>query len=604
MSGLRRALIAPRGRSPSWPAIGSAALILTSDHDEPRGLAAALILTAGWGFAGTGLYAWDRRPGNNIGPLMTAIGFTWFFQGLQVVEQQRRLRDRGRSAPRSPTRSSSTSWSASPPAGSRPDFSASSSAPAYLTTTVLQLAWAFFIDPTKQSDCDGCPENPILISGHEGDRRTRSTPSRCLIAILRDRLDRGDRLPALAAQHAGAAPRPHPGRRSPAGVAFTILLAQLILSEVGVPQAVEDGRLRRRDRRLRLPSPSPSCSACCARGSAGRRRSRTRAQRRERAAQRRAAGQGRGAARLARADRRGRLRRAPAGRARPPRRRPAAPDGADDEPAAGPRQARAPTRRRPPSCSTRRWRSSRAATARAARARPRHPPGGAQRPRPRRGARRPRRTLAGAGRDRRDARPSGCRPGRVATYFVVAEALTNVARYADAERRDACGSSRENGAVEVEVRDDGVGGADLDAGTGLRGLEDRVAALEAASRSRSRAGRGDHRGGEDPVRVVVADDSTLLREGLVRLLEEAGPRGRRPGRRRRGAAAQGPRPQARRRRRRRADAADPHRRGPARRARDPRRAARGRASWSSPSTSKSPTPASSWPRAPRASATC
>src|SRR5262249_37413556 len=35
-------------------------------------------------------------------------------------------------------------------------------------------------------------------------------------------------------------------------------------------------------------------------------------------------------------------------------------------------------------------------------------------------------------------------------------------------------------------------------------------------------GRRDDRGCEDPVRVVVADDSTLLREGVVRLLEEAG----------------------------------------------------------------------------------
>ena len=82
--------------------------------------------------------------------------------------------------------------------------------------------------------------------------------------------------------------------------------------------------------------------------------------------------------------------------------------------------------------------------------------------------------------------------------------------------------SRDNGVVEVEVRDDGVGGADPDAGTGLRGLEDRVAALEGQLRGRAAPGRGDHGGGEDPVRVVVADDSTLLREGLVRLLEEAG----------------------------------------------------------------------------------
>ena len=38
--------------------------------------------------------------------------------------------------------------------------------------------------------------------------------------------------------------------------------------------------------------------------------------------------------------------------------------------------------------------------------------------------------------------------------------------------------SRRNGQVEVEVSDDGVGGADPEAGSGLRGLADRVAALD------------------------------------------------------------------------------------------------------------------------------
>ena len=64
-----------------------------------------------------------------------------------------------------------------------------------------------------------------------------------------------------------------------------------------------------------------------------------------------------------------------------------------------------------------------------------------------------------------------------ASYFVVAEALTNVARYANASRAEVS-VGRSDGQVEVEVRDDGVGGADPDAGSGLRGLADRVAALD------------------------------------------------------------------------------------------------------------------------------
>ena len=57
-----------------------------------------------------------------------------------------------------------------------------------------------------------------------------------------------------------------------------------------------------------------------------------------------------------------------------------------------------------------------------------------------------------------------------AAYFVVAEALTNVAKYADATHARV-EVRRENGAAVIDVRDDGVGGADAAAGTGLRGLE-------------------------------------------------------------------------------------------------------------------------------------
>ena len=106
MTGLRRALIALAILA-FVIGIGSVALILTSDHASPRGLAASLILVAGWGFAGTGLYAWDRRPDSRVGPLMTAIGFTWFFQAMEASDISAVFVDRGLSASRSPTRSSS-----------------------------------------------------------------------------------------------------------------------------------------------------------------------------------------------------------------------------------------------------------------------------------------------------------------------------------------------------------------------------------------------------------------------------------------------------------------------------------------------------------------
>ncbi len=80
-------------------------------------------------------------------------------------------------------------------------------------------------------------------------------------------------------------------------------------------------------------------------------------------------------------------------------------------------------------------------------------------------------------------------PVESATYFVVAEALTNVARYAQASHARVS-VSRENGSVRVEIADDGVGGADPAAGSGLRGLADRVAALDGRLLIDSPAGAG------------------------------------------------------------------------------------------------------------------
>ena len=77
-----------------------------------------------------------------------------------------------------------------------------------------------------------------------------------------------------------------------------------------------------------------------------------------------------------------------------------------------------------------------------------------------------------------------------AAYFVVAEALTNVAKYACASHARV--DVRRAGAeLVVEVRDDGVGGAVLDGGSGLRGLADRVGALDGTLELDSAPGAGD-----------------------------------------------------------------------------------------------------------------
>jgi signal transduction histidine kinase len=90
-------------------------------------------------------------------------------------------------------------------------------------------------------------------------------------------------------------------------------------------------------------------------------------------------------------------------------------------------------------------------------------------------------------------------PVESAAYFVVSEALANVAKYARASYATVA-VRRANGRVTVDVADDGVGGADAGNGSGLRGLADRVAALDGTLSLDSPAGEGTRLHAEIPVR--------------------------------------------------------------------------------------------------------
>jgi signal transduction histidine kinase len=89
-------------------------------------------------------------------------------------------------------------------------------------------------------------------------------------------------------------------------------------------------------------------------------------------------------------------------------------------------------------------------------------------------------------------------PVEAAAYFVVAEALTNVVKYAGASQARVS-VSRSNGHAVVEVADDGVGGADPGRGSGLRGLADRISALDGTLVLSSPEGAGTLLRAEIPV---------------------------------------------------------------------------------------------------------
>ena len=111
-------------------------------------------------------------------------------------------------------------------------------------------------------------------------------------------------------------------------------------------------------------------------------------------------------------------------------------------------------------------------------------------------------------------------PIESAAYFAVAESLANVVKHARATRAWVR-LRHEDGRLRMVVGDDGVGGADP-AGSGLQGLGRRLSAFD-GTLSRPEPARGsdrDHDG--SAMRVVVAEDETLLRDGLIRILDAHG----------------------------------------------------------------------------------
>ncbi|MGE0067894.1 MAG: sensor histidine kinase [Solirubrobacterales bacterium] len=483
MSALRRAL-AGLGVLALVLGVLTGALIVGSDHSSPRGLLLGLILGAGWSFAFTGLYAWYQRPANKTGALMTAIGFTWFFQGLTASNNSVvfAIGMLGATVPFAILLQLLASF----PSGRIESRLALAAVwLGYIATVPMQLLWAPLVDPTKQGDCEGCPENPILISGHEGLADAISalqviagvTAIAVVIGVVFSRWRRSS-----PAQRRVLTPVVFTG-----GIAFAILLVQLVLGELGVSETVKDasyiasitifaclplaflaGLLRSRIGRAEEVSSALSAENAQLNAELEAKVEELRASRH---------------------------RIVEAGYAERRRVERNLHDGAQQRLMAltmNLRLAREKLDSDPALAAElldEAMEELGAATAELRElARGIHPVLLSER-----GLR----AALGGLADRSPVpvqileTPAERLPEAVemAAYFVVAEALTNVARYADAAEATVR-VARNNGVVEVEVSDDGGGGADPAAGTGLRGLEDRVAALDGSFEVDSRAGAG------------------------------------------------------------------------------------------------------------------
>jgi signal transduction histidine kinase len=93
----------------------------------------------------------------------------------------------------------------------------------------------------------------------------------------------------------------------------------------------------------------------------------------------------------------------------------------------------------------------------------------------------------------------------VAAYYVVAEALTNAAKHADAAEMHVWARADGN-QLHLSVRDDGIGGAEFGRGSGLVGLKDRVEALGGRMEVRSPAGSGTSLNVAIPLGVVLTKE--------------------------------------------------------------------------------------------------
>ncbi len=112
-------------------------------------------------------------------------------------------------------------------------------------------------------------------------------------------------------------------------------------------------------------------------------------------------------------------------------------------------------------------------------------------------------------------------PVESAAYFAVSELLANVSKHAEA-RQTWIDIRHTDEMLRIGVTDNGHGGADPARGSGLRGIERRLAPFDGvlADQQPARRPDGGHHG--DSVRVVIAEDLFLLRDGLTRMLQAHG----------------------------------------------------------------------------------
>jgi signal transduction histidine kinase len=218
-------------------ALGVLALVvvINGGHNVHRGAYAALVLATGWGFVGTGLYVWGRRPGNGIGPLMTAVGFATMWKALAFANGSLlyTIGSLGEVLIFAVLVHLMLSFPTGRLEGRLDRVLVAAS---YFNVTVIHMAGFVFTDPAK-AGCARCPDNPLLIQSSQVGSVLSAAEVDIAIALLGAVvavLSRRWRT-STAGQQRAYAPVLLGG-----SLTFALLMTQLIVQQAGLSSSVSD----------------------------------------------------------------------------------------------------------------------------------------------------------------------------------------------------------------------------------------------------------------------------------------------------------------------------------------------------------------------------
>jgi signal transduction histidine kinase len=161
LNSLRRALIG-LGVLGFLLGLVIAAITLKSGHIEAPVIEAGLVLVIAWSFIGTGLFAWYRSPDNILGALMVGVGFAWYLAGL-VASEVPALFIVGLMMTSAPFAFIIHLLFAFPTGRVESRFNRFLVVLAYLVCYVVSIVPVLFLATPDKEGCEGCPENPVLV---------------------------------------------------------------------------------------------------------------------------------------------------------------------------------------------------------------------------------------------------------------------------------------------------------------------------------------------------------------------------------------------------------------------------------------------------------